>query len=220
MSLKYAIMAVLLDGEASGYELAKRFDVSVAHFWHALPQQLYTELKRMERDGLATTTTVVQGRRPNKRVFALSDAGREALQRWVQEPSGPISVKDELLVRLFAADIVDPEALLPGLEERLAQHETKLRAFEALRDALFKGRSEEEYIHTTPRLGPYLPLRCGIAFEQASVAWCQWVAEALRQRTVARSAAPRHRARHGTTADVVNRPPCRQNGPAVAPDSQ
>ena len=46
MSLRHAILTALLDGEASGYELAKHFDLSVANFWHALPAQLYPELNR------------------------------------------------------------------------------------------------------------------------------------------------------------------------------
>ena len=105
--LTYAILAALLDGEASGYDLAKRFDISIANFWHALPQQLYAQLSRMEREGLVTATTVPQERRPNKRVFALSNAGREALLAWLERPSRMTSVKDELLVRLYAGDLAD-----------------------------------------------------------------------------------------------------------------
>lgn len=37
MSLKHAVLAALLEGEASGYDLAKIFDVSVANFWAATP---------------------------------------------------------------------------------------------------------------------------------------------------------------------------------------
>jgi len=47
MALRHAVLAALLEGEASGYQLAKRFDVSVANFWSATPQQLYRELDRL-----------------------------------------------------------------------------------------------------------------------------------------------------------------------------
>jgi DNA-binding PadR family transcriptional regulator len=40
MALRHAVLAALLEGEVSGYQLAKRFDVSVANFWSASPQQL------------------------------------------------------------------------------------------------------------------------------------------------------------------------------------
>ena len=70
MSLRYALLSLLLDGDATGYDLARRFDASVANFWHALPQQLYQELARMEDDGLVRGKAVVQAARPNKRVFS------------------------------------------------------------------------------------------------------------------------------------------------------
>ena len=53
MALRHAVLAALLEGEASGYQLAKRFDVSVANFWSATPQQLYRELDRLEAEGLS-----------------------------------------------------------------------------------------------------------------------------------------------------------------------
>src|SRR5689334_3823905 len=54
MALRHAVLAALLDEELSGYQLAKAFDMGVANFWHALPQQLYTELAKLEKDGLVT----------------------------------------------------------------------------------------------------------------------------------------------------------------------
>ena len=41
MSLRDAVLVALLEGESSGYDLAKGFDASVANFWMATPQQLY-----------------------------------------------------------------------------------------------------------------------------------------------------------------------------------
>lgn len=37
MALRNAVMAALLEGAASGYDLAKAFDASVANFWMATP---------------------------------------------------------------------------------------------------------------------------------------------------------------------------------------
>lgn len=60
MSLRHAVLAVLLDGPASGYDLAKRFDRSVANYWHATRQQIYSELGRLESDGLVRVRLVRQ----------------------------------------------------------------------------------------------------------------------------------------------------------------
>jgi DNA-binding PadR family transcriptional regulator len=186
MSLRFALLALLIDGEATGYELAKRFDRSVANFWHALPQQLYAELTRMEQDGLVEGEVVVQKTRPNKRVFSMTDRGRRALRDWFEEPARPTGIKDELLVRVYAADLVEPEPVLSMLEHALSAHEQKLAMYESLRETIFRGRSEQEFVRSTRRVGPYLTLKNGILYERAIVEWHRWAIEALRTRMRAR----------------------------------
>src|ERR1044072_7956418 len=75
MSLRHAVLAALLSGEYSGYQLAKAFDVGVANFWYAQPQQLYLELTKLEKDGLISGRQVVPEARPNKRLFTVTEAG-------------------------------------------------------------------------------------------------------------------------------------------------
>src|SRR5919106_459701 len=79
MALRHAVLAALLVGdggdersEYSGYQLAKAFDVGVANFWHALPQQLYAELAKLEKEGLVSGRQVVQETRPNKRLLRVT----------------------------------------------------------------------------------------------------------------------------------------------------
>jgi DNA-binding PadR family transcriptional regulator len=111
MPLRHAVLAALLEGEASGYQLAKRFDVSVANFWSATPQQLYRELDRLEAEGLVDARLVRQTRRPDKRVFTLTDEGRADLQRFTGTPARPVAMRDELLVKLQAVDVGDVHAV-------------------------------------------------------------------------------------------------------------
>lgn len=80
VALRHAVLAALLDGEYSGYQLAKAFDVGVANFWYALPQQLYAELTKLEKEGLVAGRQVVQETRPNKRLFRVTDAGLAELE--------------------------------------------------------------------------------------------------------------------------------------------
>jgi DNA-binding PadR family transcriptional regulator len=191
MSLRYALLALLIDGGATGYELAKRFDRSVANFWHALPQQLYAELTRMEQDGLVEGELVVQKTRPNKRVFSMTDNGRRALQDWFDEPVRPAGIKDELLVRIYAADLVEPGVTLEMLKRNLPPREQKLAAYASLQELLLRGRTEDEFLRATRRVGPYLALKNGILYEQAMVDWYRWAIAAVRGRIRAPAAARR-----------------------------
>ncbi|SDF80807.1 DNA-binding transcriptional regulator, PadR family [Lentzea fradiae] len=172
MSLRNAVLAALLDGAASGYDLAKAFDASVANFWTCTPQQLYRELDRMADEGLVEARTVEQERRPTKRMFTLTPAGLEALTAFTARQHRPTAIRDDLLVAVLAADVGDTEAVKASIRERRQWAEAKVARYERLRDRLLDGRTEEEFLATADRVGPYLALLRGLSFERDNVRWC------------------------------------------------
>lgn len=171
VGLKHAVLAALLEGEASGYELSKRFDVGVANFWSATSQQLYRELEQLEGDGFVDVQLVEQERRPNKRVLSLNEAGRRELHAFTTEPAKPNAMRDDLVVKLQAIDVGDAEAVMESLADRIARSHAKLAVYERLREHYLAGRTDEQFLGSGERVGPYLTLMGGQAFEQANIAW-------------------------------------------------
>ncbi|MET8329550.1 PadR family transcriptional regulator [Streptomyces sp. NPDC005181] len=189
MGLRHAVMAALLEGESSGYDLAKGFDASVANFWASTPQQLYRELDRMESDGLITARVVEQVRRPNKRVFSLTEAGLTALTVYsATPPSRPTAIRDELMVKVQCVDLGEADAVRAAITERLHLAAGKLTRYERLRDRLLNGRHEDEFFADAERVGPYLTLLRGIAFEQETIRWSETALHVLAARTSRRDA--------------------------------
>lgn len=186
MALRHAVLAALLGEERSGYQLAKTFDVGVANFWHALPQQLYAELARLEKDGLITGREVVQDTRPNKRLFKVTRAGLDELENFAEATAKPSSIRDDLLVKVQAADHVDAETLTAQLTERAAFAQAKADLFEKLLRSMRGDRDEEEFLRVGERIGPYLTCLRGLAFEQGNRDWCERTAAVLRERRAAR----------------------------------
>jgi DNA-binding PadR family transcriptional regulator len=182
VSLRHAVLAVLLEGEASGYELAKRFDVSVANFWRASPQQLYADLPRLEAAQLIRGQAVRQHGRPDKRVYTLTGAGAEELARFVAAPTKPTAIKDELLVKVQAADAGDLAQLADTLRLRAAAADQRCALYEQLLHHMLNGREENSYLVEAHRVGPYLTCKRGLAFEQENQAWCRWAADVLSAR--------------------------------------
>jgi DNA-binding PadR family transcriptional regulator len=183
VALRNAILAALLEGEASGYDLAKGFDASVANFWAATPQQLYRELEKMESQRLVSARIVEQERRPNKRLFSLTESGRAELHDYTTRRPKPTAVRDELLVQVQALDLGAHESVRGAVQEKLEAAETKLKRYERLRDKLLAGRTETDFLATADRVGPYLTLRRGIAFERENIRWCEFVLGVLARRT-------------------------------------
>ncbi|MFG2957653.1 PadR family transcriptional regulator [Streptomyces sp. NPDC048291] len=188
MALRNAVMAALLEGEASGYDLAKGFDATVANFWTATPQQLYRELERMAAEGLVTARVVEQERRPNKRLFSLTPAGREAVRAYTAEdPARPPVVRDELLVKVQCADAGDLDAVRTAVAGRMEWATAKLARYERFRQRLLAGRSEEAYFAEAERIGPYLTLLRGMSFERENLRWGELALRRLEQRAAVHS---------------------------------
>lgn len=83
----------------TGYELAKQFDSSVAFVWSAQHSQIYTELRRLEREGLVHATTLPRGL-ATKRPYELTPTGAAELHRWVVDVEPPPPVRDTAYVKM------------------------------------------------------------------------------------------------------------------------
>ncbi len=186
MALQDALLAALSYGESSGYELAKAFDVTVANYWAATPQQLYRELDKMESAGLIQARVVEQTKRPNKRMFTLTDQGRAALRAFTVRTPKPMVIRDELLVQVEAMDLQDADTIQANVREKLEASQAKLKRYRRTREHLLQGRTEQEYLAEAEHLGPYLTLLRGISFEKETVRWCKVVLETLAIRTAAK----------------------------------
>lgn len=165
----YAVLGQLAAGPRSGYEIKSLLEDGAAHFWHASYSQIYAELRRLNDLGLASEEHVRQDARPDKRVYTITPEGREALGRWLREPWGLASLKDESLVKLTLADPLPPALVADELRRLKAAHERRRAEF-------------EDRIAALPvDAGPYLALalRKGVHAQRAFAAWCQEAIESL-----------------------------------------
>jgi DNA-binding PadR family transcriptional regulator len=98
------LLALLAKEPAHGYELKQALELT---FGSAYPSpnigQIYVTLGRLEKDGLVRAVDVEQTDRPNKKVYYLTAAGREALDVWVDEPTEGPRVRDEFFMKLILA---------------------------------------------------------------------------------------------------------------------
>lgn len=103
MSLGFGILGFLNYSPMTGYELAKVFGSSLDFFWHAQSSHIYLELKKLEEKGLIAGETVEQTARPNKRLFSITEAGRDAFLDWLTQGPGEEATqfKSAFLMKVF-----------------------------------------------------------------------------------------------------------------------
>jgi DNA-binding PadR family transcriptional regulator len=138
--MRHAVLALLADEPAHGYEikraLEQRFGTVIAPLNAG---QVYTTLQRLQRDELVADDAVAQSGRPDKRVYRLTAAGRQALEEWLGAPSAPTKLRDDFFMKLVLAHsmgLADPAELLAR------QRQTYLRALGELERVLADGGAD------------------------------------------------------------------------------
>jgi DNA-binding PadR family transcriptional regulator len=174
LALGDAILVCLTERPMTGYELAKTFDASIGFFWKADHQQIYRELARLRDRGHIQGREVVQSGKPNKLVYTLTAEGRAALRHWAARPSSATSIKDDLLVRLYALDSIDIDPLRADLMARLEYHRDRLSRFEHILKSRFSHGAA-----SPAETGRLLVLHLGLRYERAVAEWCEEALDTL-----------------------------------------
>ncbi len=175
MALAQALLAALSREPLSGYDLTQRFDGSLGYFWQASHQQIYRELAKLAAQQQLDVIVQTQAKRPDRKMYSITVAGREALANWLQTSVQPMPIRDDLLVKLYAGEWAQPELLLAELREHQRYHQQKRMIYTTI--------AERYFSHATLSYGEMcmkLTLDYGLAYENN---WLQWCKEALRQIT-------------------------------------
>jgi len=114
--MREVLLGLLHKEPCHGYELKLAIESMFGELWPEVNiGQIYQTLGRLERAGLVRSATVTQGSRPDKRVYELTPAGQEELQRWVDGPLPAIRVRDTFFSKLVLAwkvRLADPVTLI------------------------------------------------------------------------------------------------------------
>lgn len=134
MSINYAILGMLSARSLTGYDLKKIIQDSPFMPWSGNNNQIYKALVELLEKGWVTNEVHHQDSAPSKKIYTITDAGREELKAWVLSPPELPEFKSTFLVRLAWADSLDPSelsALLTGYEHeielQIAAEKEKLR---------------------------------------------------------------------------------------------
>lgn len=164
-----AVLALLaIEGERSGYDLLKLMEKSIAHVWAPARSALYAVLPRLEGVGLASCRTLAQGTRPDKRLYAVTSAGRRALKAWLEavEPRAG----DEFYLKLFVGGLTTADVLVDQLAQFHADAAARLAVYREIEPTNTNTGHDWYHRHL---------LRLGIARAELDLRWAESVRRAL-----------------------------------------
>jgi PadR family transcriptional regulator, regulatory protein AphA len=129
MSLRHAVLGLLHEHPSTGYDLTGKFDRSLGNAWHAGHSQIYPELAKLQEAGLVEV--VGEGAR-NSRTYAVTDAGREELRRWLLETEPSRTQRNETALRWFLIALLAPDERRIALEREIAYVQAQIEQLKEL----------------------------------------------------------------------------------------
>lgn len=174
MALKHTILAFLSRQPLSGYEVTKEIVEGFGGcFWKASQQQVYAELTKLEQQGYVTYEAVPQPGRLDKKIYSITEQGKQELTDWLTRPTEPTAIREDLGVIGLAGHLVSSQVVIREIERRQQLHAQMVQQAKKMDEHFAKHLESLElkdlYMH--------LIIRRAIRYQEDWVAWCD---EALR----------------------------------------
>ncbi|MGW1071394.1 PadR family transcriptional regulator [Streptomyces sp. NPDC002537] len=118
MSIGHTLLALLEAGPSHGYDLKRAFDERFGHDRPLHYGQVYSTMSRLLKNGLVEVDGIEQGGGPDRKRYAITDAGVTDVEQWLVQPEKPepylqstlyTKVVVALLTGRNAADLLDAQ---------------------------------------------------------------------------------------------------------------
>ena len=165
MDVKTLCLGVLSAEDLSGYEIKRTCEEVFRHFFVAGFGSIYPALAELQRDGLVTAKSVEQKKRPDKKIYRITGAGRAALAEELVATPPRHKVRSEFLALMYFAHLMPPERVDAVLGEMIERFEATLV------DELAVFDREDAPSELTP--GQHFALGYGRTVLTAALAYCK-----------------------------------------------
>jgi len=171
-SLDLALLGLIAEVPGvSGYDIMKIFDLSMTHYWHAHPTQIYPTLDRMEEFGLIKRRNVVQRNRPNKRLYTITPSGERLLIEWLESPFEGINLKHPPLLRCRFLGHLGADGAIATLREEQRSWAIHLKRYREIEKTYF---AEGKGYRDVNAMFSRFTLKRGIDWMGENIRWCEW----------------------------------------------
>jgi PadR family transcriptional regulator AphA len=166
---KFALLGLLSWQPMSGYDIKKVYEFSLGNFWSESYGQIYPILRQLQDEGFVDKTTERDEGRPERHVYQITPAGSSALLEWLAQPSDPLKVKVEILLKVLHGFQAPPEVTIAEVRRFREENVATLKRYERTAEQL-EARRGGPFDHAVPYW--LLTLRCAQLTGEAFINWC------------------------------------------------
>ena len=166
---KYALLGILNLYPMSGYDLKKFCDEVVSQFWNENYAHIYPVLKELEKEGLATTQTAQAAGRPVKRIYSITEKGKQELKDWLLKPAETPPQRYEFILKLFFSADVPAGHLAENILQYKEMNQKALELYDKNEKETLEVITDE---NNKSRKLILMTISCGRLQSDAMVKWC------------------------------------------------
>ncbi|BCJ28326.1 PadR family transcriptional regulator [Actinocatenispora sera] len=170
MSLRHALIGLLAEGPASGWDLTRRFEELLGTVWPAGHPQIYGELRKLQDDGFIEIDS--EGPRRRK-TYRATPAGVEEARRWLISVEVDHTLRLEPVLRSVFFWLLTPQELAVHLENEAAYYQALAQRYRDLAAAKDRG----EYGDSPQTNSIRIAAEAGIRLHEALADWATWAEE-------------------------------------------
>jgi len=119
-------LGVLSLKDASGYEIKQMMEETFSHFQATSYGSIYPALAKLTDGGLVSYTEITQEKRPAKKVFRITSAGKETFHNTLMTLQPAEQYKSDFLVLMMFAHLLPEERLTEVLVQQTERIQAEL----------------------------------------------------------------------------------------------
>jgi PadR family transcriptional regulator, regulatory protein AphA len=134
MNVKTLCLGILSLHEASGYEIKKEIEEGLfSHFIDASFGSIYPALTQLNAEGMVSLRAEEQTSRPDKKVYAITAAGKESLAKSIVVIPARDKYKSEFLFEMLFQEFLPPEFMRLAIEKQLTDLKEDMKRIDECR---------------------------------------------------------------------------------------
>ncbi len=169
--LSFGLLSFLSTDPMTGYDLMLKLN----QFWRTTHSAIYPLLAELEEKQYVTYTLVGQNSKPDKKVYQITDTGREILREWLSAPTEEAVQKDEMMLKIYCIQGFDSATIEKLINEMEERYQKQLNRYTDSLKKLTSSVGNKFDSFKSQGFGSYLLLEKAISDVKLSIKWCRWI---------------------------------------------
>ncbi|SDY80106.1 DNA-binding transcriptional regulator, PadR family [Proteiniborus ethanoligenes] len=141
--IRFIILGFLTCGQFTGYDIRQMMTYSTSNFMSASFGSIYPALNKLEKEGLISSTKVIENGR-FKKVYTINKTGEEEFMTWLEEPIDFMRSYEDILAKVFFYGKLPKEKIKELLEQLINDINKKIEELQNLETMIKNGAGHFE----------------------------------------------------------------------------